>query len=34
VLDEVLKRKVSTVLLDAEEEKKWSRTFKEIFRPR
>ena len=34
VLDEVLKRKVSTVLLDAEEEKKWSRTFKELFRPR
>jgi iron(III) transport system substrate-binding protein len=34
VLEPVLKAKISTVLLDAEEEKKWSRTFKEIFRPR
>jgi iron(III) transport system substrate-binding protein len=34
VLEPVLKAKVLTVLLDPEEEKKWSRTFKEIFRPR
>jgi ABC-type Fe3+ transport system substrate-binding protein len=34
VLEPVLKAKVSTVLLDADEEKKWSRIFKEIFRPR
>lgn len=34
VLEPVLKAKVVTKLLDAEEEKKWSRTFKELFRPR
>lgn len=34
VLEPVLKAKVATVLLDAEEEKKWSRTFKELFRRR
>lgn len=33
VLEPVLKAKVVTKLLDAEEEKKWSRTLREIFRP-
>lgn len=32
VLEPVLKAKVSTVLLGPDDEKKWSRTFKEIFR--
>jgi ABC-type Fe3+ transport system substrate-binding protein len=32
VLSGIEKAKVSTVLLDSEDEKKWAKTFKEIFR--